>query len=518
MAKLHAFLVIFILAASLAFAGCTGSVETGQAVPADSIVVWKDTCEPFECGSESAYGETMAEAYAGIADNMTGAADYSNMSWSSAFLSLNDLMKERYAFTEWRGIDFDALYGTYAPVIAAAEENHDEAAYYRALREYIYSIPDGHVDVIPASGEFGTRDTDIGGSFGIGIIRLDSGKVIVDYVAEESVAADAGISFGDEVIEWNGEDIGDAIDWTSYLWANKKPSTAEGMSLHRQRLLTRAPPGTTAKVILTGSSGETRTVNLTAYDDGYESLKRTSFFLGKEVNDYGVDKTWADVVPQMTNETVAYVILPGGYAYIAVYEESFEVYESFRDAMLSAISNGTPGIVLDLRYNNGGDDNLAACFAGWFVDEPVFYEYTTSYDPGTGEFVTVSGAWSVPQPERYDGPVAVLVSPDTISSGEGVPMIFSKTGRGEIVSWYGTNGAFGMNDVRAIMPLDMYVMFPDGASLDENGIIQVDSDATLFGGVSPGIRVPLNEETVARAAAGEDVQLTYALEWLEEQE
>jgi carboxyl-terminal processing protease len=119
---------------------------------------------------------------------------------------------------------------------------------------------------------------------------------------------------------------------------------------------------------------------------------------------------------------------------------------------------------------------------------------------------------------RYTGPVAVLVSPDTISSGEGLPMVFAQTGTGKIISWYGSNGAFGMNGVQAVMPLGMVVFFPDGASLDRNGGIQVDSNASLTGGVAPQIRVPLNESTVARAMAGEDVQLSYAMEWLDTQQ
>jgi carboxyl-terminal processing protease len=53
-----------------------------------------------------------------------------------------------------------------------------------------------------------------------------------------------------------------------------------------------------------------------------------------------------------------------------------------------------------------------------------------------------------------------------------------------------------------------------GASLDENGRIQVDSNASLIGGVAPTVRVPMNEETLARAMAGEDVQLAYAVDWL----
>jgi carboxyl-terminal processing protease len=155
--------------------------------------------------------------------------------------------------------------------------------------------------------------------------------------------------------------------------------------------------------------------------------------------------------------------------------------------------------------------------AGWYLDRPVFFEHATMYDPGTGRTVPLTATWSKPQPVRYDGPVAMMVSPDAISSGEAVPMMLTKTGRGAVVSWYGTDGAFGMNGLQAIMPLDFYVLFPAGASLDENYAIQLDSNASLAGGVAPTIRVPLNRDTVTRAMAGEDVQLAYATEWLDGQ-
>ena len=523
MIKLLSACMVCVLVGFLVVAGCTDE-EPNQTPPAgapdtkaDGPVVWKDTCPLFAGGNETAYNEILAAAVAGPAANKTGVADLSDQSWSGAFSSLNTLFKERYAFTEWRAVDFDALYGEYAPQISRAEEQQDEAAYYRALREYLYAIPDGHLELIPLSGEFGTRDADIGGSYGIGIIALDTGTVIVSYVAAGSAAEAAGIRFGDEVLAWNGTEIHDAINETPYIWANMKPSTAEAIRLHQERLLTRAPVGTTAAVSLAGASGS-RTVNLTAVDDGYDGLKKTSIFLGTEVNDYGVDRPWADVLPQITNETIVSRTLPGGYAYIAVFEESFGLYEPIQAAMRDVVARGAPGVVLDFRYNSGGDDNLAACFAGWFVEEPVFYEYTTTYDPGIAAFRVVTESWVSPRPDRYTGPVAVLVSPDTLSSGEGVPMVLSKTGRGTVISWYGTNGAFGMNNEQAVMPPQMYIMFPDGASLNETGVIQVDSDASLTGGVAPDIRVPLTEETVARAMNGEDVQLTYALEWLQEQQ
>ncbi|MCK4269589.1 MAG: hypothetical protein KAW93_03835 [Methanogenium sp.] len=294
MKKILLSLIICILVVCLAFSGCTRSevdVQTPAVIPvkvSESRLIWNDTCIPFECGNESEYNKILTGALEGVAANKTGIADFSNQSWSSAFLSLNSLLSERYAFKEWRAVDFDELYSAYAPAIADAEERQDNGTYYRTLREYLYAIPDGHVDVIPQSGEFGTRSADIGGSYGIGIIQLDSGKVIVNYVAEGSEAEGLGIVFGDEVLTWNGKEIHDAINKTSYIWASKKPSTAEGIHLHQRRLLTRAPVGTTAPVSFAGSSGSNLwTVNLTAFEDGYEDLKKTSIFLGAEVNDYG---------------------------------------------------------------------------------------------------------------------------------------------------------------------------------------------------------------------------------------
>jgi carboxyl-terminal processing protease len=479
--------------------------------------VWDDTCVPFEQNNETAYNEKILASFAPVAANTTPVADYRNLSWSRAFISLNQLMKERYAFTRWRAVDFDGLNRTWAPAIANAGEQQDRAAYYRALRGYLFAIPDGHVNVLSQSGDFGAKDADIGGGFGFALVQLDSGEVAVSYVANGSAAEKAGVSPGDTVTAWNNREVHEAINATPHIWATKKPSTEEGIRLQKTRLLPRAPVGTQASVTVSSGSGS-RSLDLTAYDDGYDTLKRSTFFLGKEINDIGAANPMTDIRPQFGGDEVTTRILPGGYTYIAVYEESYSVYQPFRAAVLNAVANKSPGMVIDLRFNGGGEDELASCMAGWFVDNPEFYEYTSMYDPGTRTFTPLSELWTRPQPTRFTGPVAVIVSPDSLSSGEGVPLVFAKSGRGAIVSWYGTNGAFGMNGMQAVMPLDLYILFPAGASLDEKGKIQVDSNASRTGGVAPTVRVPLNRETVARAMAGEDVQLTYAMAWLEKQQ
>lgn len=482
--------------------------------------VWEDSCIPFERNNETMYNAELAASTSPVTANLTDPIpDYSNASWTEAFLGMEQRLRERYAFTSWKAVDWDALNATFFERIADAEARQDKAAYYRTLRQFLFSVPDAHVSML-SFDDYGAKYADIGGGYGLSVSELDSGQVIVSYVANGSAAEQAGIRAGDRVTAWNGRGIHEAIRITPWIWAATKPSTAEGILLQQQRFLTRAPVGTPASVEFVGwEETDLREVRLTAYDDGYDTLIKTSTFVGRQINDVGVAHPWSDIKPQISNDTVTSRTLPGGYTYIAIYGESYDVYQPFRSVMLAAIANKTPGMVIDLRYNGGGDDNIASCFAGWFVDRPVFYEYLTLYDPRTGSYPLVSASWTRPRPEAYSGPVAVLVSPYTMSSGEGPPMVFKKSGsdRQRIISWYGTNGAFGSNSLQAIMPLGMYLFFPDGASLDENESIQVDSDASLSGGVLPDIRVPITKDTVARSMAGEDVQLTYALQWLDQQ-
>jgi carboxyl-terminal processing protease len=501
-------IVTLALTLTIAYPACAG-------IYTDSCgMVWTDTCVPFERNNEIAYNEELAASFAPIAANLTEPPpDFSNISWSDAFRETCTYMEERYAFTEWRGVDWNSLYSTYAPKIAEAEKNGDKAAYYRTLREFVYAIPDGHV-LVRSTEDFGAKYADIGGGYGLTIARLDTGEVIVTYVANGSDADEAGILFGDEVVSWDGRPIVDAINATPIVWTPIKPSTAEGTLLHQQRYLTRAPVGTVATIgVVSQKDSLLHMVNLTAVDDGYDTLTRTSVFLGREAND-GRAGSSAELETIITDETVTSRTLPGGVVYIAVYEEVYDAYQPFTTAVKDAIEDGTPGIVIDLRFNRGGDDNLASAFAGWFVDRPIFYEYGTFYDPGTGETTVLWESWTKPRPNRYEGPVAILVSPYTISSGEGLPKVFAESGTGAIVSWYGTNGAFGIESIGPTLPLGIVTAFPQGASLDEDGKIQVDSNASLVGGVAPTVRVPLDRETLARAMAGEDVQLAYAVDWL----
>jgi carboxyl-terminal processing protease len=493
------------------------SVLAGSAVPCTTCSMEiEDACQLLAENNSSAYDETMARAVGIVAGIPTPyESDFSNLSWSEAFLKANKKMTEQYAFTDWRKVDWDGLYSNFAPAISEAERAGNKAQYYRTLREYTASISDAHVNV--KGPNYGSLRADIGGSFGFAVCRLSSGEVAVCYVAKGSQAEKAGIFIGDRLLEWNGMPVENALNRTSCIWAPIKPSTREGMLLQKARFLTRAPEGTEATAKIQGKNGKARDIRLLAFYDGYETLTNSTYFFGRAINDTLMVDNRTEFFKGIPDEGLSYSILPGGYGYVNVYIMAFPGYSPFRKAIDSFSKAGVPGIIVDLRMDIGGDDGVASCMSSMFQKEKSFYEYITRYNISTGKFDKVLALWSMPQNLTYSGPVAVLVSPYTVSSGEGIPMMISRRDLGKVISFYGTNGAFGLAVGSISMPLGLTLNYPVGQSLDFQGRIQIDSNASLVGGVSPDIRVPLTAEAITGFAEGRDMQLDAALEWLNEQ-
>ncbi|MGD2079339.1 MAG: peptidase S41, partial [Chloroflexota bacterium] len=80
-----------------------------------------------------------------IEPESTALVDYSDLPYPEAFDNLVDKLSREYAFTEYKEIDWDALHEEFRPRFETAEDDNDSLAYRRALRDFSWSIPDGHV-------------------------------------------------------------------------------------------------------------------------------------------------------------------------------------------------------------------------------------------------------------------------------------------------------------------------------------------------------------------------------------
>lgn len=152
--------------------------------------------------------------------------DLSTKTWVEAFDILHTQMSRQYPFTDWKGIDWDELYTKFRPRIAAAQRSSNDKAYYLALREYVYSIPDGHVRIRGDDPKTLLADL-IGGGYGFAVTDLDNGRIIAHIVLPNGTAEKAGIKFGAQIVKWDGQPINKALEKVPLWFDDKPPATRE---------------------------------------------------------------------------------------------------------------------------------------------------------------------------------------------------------------------------------------------------------------------------------------------------
>ncbi len=454
--------------------------------------------------------------------------DYSGLSWTEAFEKMHEKISREYAFTEWRGIDWKAIHDEFEPLVAAAEKKNSVEDYYVALRQYICAPRDGHMKI--EGKDLGLNDKLYGGGYGLTLEQLDDGGVIANWVKEGGPAASAGMKAGARIDRWGGKPVDTALRETETFMSLYPPTTDEMLGVVQRYFLARGPAGGRQEVAFTNPGGAApATATLGATRDDYESLRHTYSLVGfqPEENKDGVTR-------MVVSKT-----LPGGFGYVKI-EGEYDLpsnlkgdhtptMDLYRDAIKGFIDSKAPGLVLDVRSNDGGSDEMVADMMSSLFAEDSFYEYQNWFNASTGrmEIILVnekSGTFEKPgqgikiEPgsTRFQGPVVALVNPACISSGEGIAMCVDRLPAGEVVGFRGTNGSFGMVYGALVkMPEGYSITYPIGQSLDSRKKVQVESRQGQ-GGVTPGKRVPLDADNAVRAGGGEDVELEYAQRILQE--
>jgi carboxyl-terminal processing protease len=475
----------------------------------------------------------IVSAQTGIGFTYPDPADYSALTWTDAFKAAHDKFSREYAFSNWKGVDWPGLYNQFLPRITQAQAAGDEKAYYLALHEYVSSIPDRHVSLGAANAAVPTAlgKALVGGGFGMAVAELDDWRVIAAAIIPKGPADLAGMVAGSEILTWGRVpartaiariDVG-AVPYAALagIAGNEKPiATLEHYRLEQARLLTRGPVGQKVRVVFRNpGSATSRTANLTAVDDGGRTFSLLNFAQQADFSDQ-----------------VDYRILPEGFGYIRVRMEHdlanpegypTRIYQQFQQAISSFLAAGVPGVIVDLRGNYGGSDDLSADLCGFFYAASSYYEYQEYYDKRTGQFLRITasnrGAGDTavdhlsidPQTPYYSGPVVALVNPTTHSSGEGPAMGIARLPQGSVIGFHGTGGSFGMVGGSIVMPRGYTIEYPYGRTLDQYGVIQLDSRGRI-GGVAPSLRVPKTVKNVLAFAAGTDVELQYTIQYLKE--
>lgn len=429
----------------------------------------------------------------------TALVDYSNLGYLDAFDNMLEKFRTEYAFTENKDIDWDALRDEFRPLFIQADKNDEATIYLNALREFLWRIPDGHISLSPLAPFVSDFQSQIARGIGIGIRETDDGRVLVTFLLDDGPAANAGIQLGSEILEIDGQPISDVIE-AAQPWSQPF-STPHNRRLEQLRYAVRFD-ASISEVDVTfrnNSEEEPTVVTLPAINEG-ASFNETS----PSSNRTGIEPP------------VEYRLLDSGYGYASTYsflDNSLLTIQLWERMITEMNQAGIPGLIIDMRFNGGGNGFLADQMSAYFFDETedvIVVGNRAFYSEETGDFYFdpryEQRLYLPPEDLRYHGPLVVLVGPNCASACERFAYNLTIDDRATVIGKYPTAGLGGsVNDFR--MPLDMTVRFTVGRSVDADGEIHIEGT-----GIEPTVFVPVTEEVLFSDG---DAILDFAVEWLE---
>ena len=416
--------------------------------------------------------------------------NYANLSYQEAFDAMFQKVSVEYPFTAEKGVNWEGLYEEFAPRIREVRSDED---FYRVLRDLTYRIPDGHVGLTFNANVFYKEQ---GGSFGMLLAELSDGKVIVTKVLPGTPAANAGIQPGAQILEWDGTPVQTALEAVvPYLGPF---STEHTRRLQQLVFLTRNPPGTRVTIAYRNPGGSQTSTTLTSeveYDSLFESMASLK-----------MDELVLPVEAQILDDSGL------GYIRVTTFSDDYNLMARLWErAVQGLLDYDVPGLIIDVRVNGGGNMGLAMDFVGYFFDREITVSQTAYYNDRTGEFEFTDYPSRIePGPLLYEGPVAVLVSPDCVSACEGFANAMTQEDRAEIIGHFPTAGAYGeVGRGQYELPGEISMQFPTGRPETMEGVILIEGT-----GVVPSRTVPITEES---ALGTQDTVLETAIQSLLEQ-
>jgi carboxyl-terminal processing protease len=234
-------------------------------------------------------------------------------------------------------------------------------------------------------------------------------------------------------------------------------------------------------------------------------------------------------------------ILPNGYGYVALRDMEIKHHKKEFAEAISDLAD-TPGIIVDIRGNDGGDDDQGSDFNAHFLPkhvtqfyEDVAYSNRLMKDAGKAKLMNGTGlsnyalhlserqitkpvSYAKRKLKTYTKPVVLIINRYCASTCEGIAKGFSELARSrsQIVGFEGTTGSFGMSGGKIVLPGNIGMEFPFGRSLDKSGRIQIDSDVSGTGGILATVPIPRNATNLVAWVQGRvpstprDIELEFA--------
>ena len=434
-------------------------------------------------------------------------ANYSNQGLVDAYLSMCGHFEENYIMSEWKDIDYEALKKQYLPLVQEAEQTGDLNKYYDALNHFVCEFHDAHMGI-----EFYKDNTYVinqikqFNDYGLSLIALDDGTVIAVDV-EEGLK----IKEGDVVTKWDGKPIEEAIANVDLLISDSLP---ENEKILRVFYLA-GFGGETVSVSYINSDNQEATVSLEKMKDVEFSRVFATFntFLHSEeeyVEDFFDYKMLNDNTGYLLVRAEETNIINDYVAYIT--GDNLFAKEQFRAALRELRHQGMTQLVIDVRNNSGGYDEVSTALASLFTKEEM-YAFSLGIKDGD-TLKSVDDRYVLADGEFSDIKVVLLTNMRCTSAGDGLCLYLSRL---ENVTIAGLTNPSGCNQETGgyiFMPGGVAIGYPTGLILDKDGNPNIDIDGTRESRNPVDIKIPLDKEAALKIFNGVDYELEWAIDYL----
>jgi carboxyl-terminal processing protease len=350
---------------------------------------------------------------------------------------------DHYYDRAFNGVDWNEVHARYKPLVDATK---DDREFYGLLSHMTGELHDAHTR-FNSPEQWRNIKKQQGVGSGLSLDEID-GKVVVTSIRQDSYAAHVGIEPGMVILTIDGKPVGERI--AEVERAKAVSSTSRATSMFTYSRLLAGPADSEVKLGLERADGSR-----------FETEVRRQVY---------------SAVPNLATDTT-----PAGNAYIRFDAFQPSITKEFRQA-LERFRN-SPGLIVDLRRNGGGDLGVLVPIAGYFFDKKILFakDETRSGKP-LSEFV---GIWRLPLDlyvgrsgdQIYSGPVVVLIDSRSASSSEVFAAGMQDSQRARIVGSQSCGCVLGIAKPRVmkgggVLEMSEVLWFsPKGRRLEGTGIM-----------------------------------------------
>ena len=450
--------------------------------------------------------------------------NHSRESYTESFHSLVQDMDKHYILKEWKEVDFAALEEKYMPLVREAEQAQDKGKFTEAVMAFCCELHDGHVPVVTddegmirfASYTMSYKPHE----YGLAMVQLDSGDVIAVCTTDD--VNKLGIGDGTVITKWGGKDVLQSL-------AEDVPDLGMPVKENADRvaaMVLSGVGGDTAEVSFIDKDGSEQTVTLTDLGEPHTQLEAFRAYrhletLGTEEEFQSLDEE--NFTTKMLDDKCGYLRITtegtddGLYDMIVGYMtgDHARAREMFRQKLRDLRAQGMKYLVIDLRNNQGGADEITNALCDLFATEDQY-----GLDVGTrknGKYICNADHNIHADGEFAELKVVALTNFGCLSAGDSASFYLSRLPN---VTLAGLTDPYGCNQetggISVLSGGELYVGYPVGLVLDGNGDPNIDTRPDRISRNPVEERILLDYDAAMKIFRDkEDYELEWAIQYLE---